>query len=111
MPYTDPLRKKQYNAKYNKKKRAEALEAEKNKVPTEPFKLKTVGDLVPVIEETIDEILTINIEPDDSAKLFSRARVIAQLVKTALDILQTGELESRMQTVEEQLGITANLWR
>lgn len=67
------------------------------------FHLESVKDIKGVIERVVNELLA-----DPNIDLVLKAKVISQLLTTSCKILQVGELEERLQALEEAQAVKHN---
>jgi hypothetical protein len=98
MGYKDADKQREYAREWAAKQRKKAS-AGKNKIELSEdfnFKLETAHDLTLVIETVINEVLQAKMEAA------VRGRCIAQLVQTAIKLLEVGEVEDRIAKRESR---------
>ena len=98
MPFKDVDKQREYAREWARKHRKKAS-AGKNKIELSEdfkFKLQAPHDLTLVIETVINEVLQAKMEAA------VRGRCIAQLVQTAIKLLEVGEVEDRIAKLESR---------
>ena len=96
MPFKDANKQRECAKEWARKQRKTANSGKKIELPQD-FKLETARDLTLVIETVINEVLQAKMEAA------VRGRCIAQLVQTAIKLLEAGEVEDRLTKLEARL--------
>ncbi len=96
MPYKDPNEAREYQRNYQRKRRTGTA----SKTLTRQT-LATVEDLRVVFERITNEVLN-----DADLDLGIKARVIAQLLKVGVDLIENGSLEQRVIELEKRAELS-----
>jgi hypothetical protein len=97
MPYKDPIKQREYNRNYQRKRRSKDGYSSKISVTTE-WKLSTADDLKSVLETIVSELMC-----DTESDLCVRGRVIASLLTVGVRLLEVGSIEERLEKLESKM--------
>ncbi len=97
-PYKDPNEAREYQRNYQRKRRAGSNPSVKTLTRQT---LATVEDLRVVFERITNEVLN-----DADLDLGIKARVIAQLLKVGVDLIENGSLEQRVIELEKRAELS-----
>jgi hypothetical protein len=101
MPYKDKEKSKEYIREYQRKRRR-GLTLEKRCKALEPIMIETVQDVKAVLAEFINEVRV------SGADIILRARCIGYLAGVILKAIEVGDLETRLQKIEERIEVIVN---
>jgi hypothetical protein len=97
MPYKDPIKQRDYNREYQRKRRSKDGYSSKIGVTAE-WKLSTADDLKSVLETMVSEIMS-----SDSLDLGVKGRVVASLLTVGVRLLEVGSIEERLEKLEAKM--------
>ena len=97
MPYKDPIKQREYNREYQRKRRSKDGYSSKIGVTAE-WKLSTADDLKSVLETMVSEIMS-----SDSLDLGVKGRVVASLLTVGVRLLEVGSIEERLEKLEAKM--------
>jgi hypothetical protein len=98
MPFKDPERRRSYQAEYRRQQRAGHGERPGRSSLPAPFRLQTAREVLALLEEQVNAV-----RADPAVKTLERARCLGYLAGIALRAVETGELESRLDSLEAVL--------
>jgi len=97
MPYKDPIKQREYNREYQRKRRSKDGYSSKIGVTAE-WKLSTADDLKSVLETIVSELMC-----DTESDLCVRGRVVASLLTVGVRLLEVGSIEERLERLEAKM--------
>jgi len=103
MPYKDPIKQRDYNREYQRKRRSKDGYSSKIGVTAE-WKLSTADDLKGILELIVSQVMGAE-ELDIGVK----GRVVASLLTVGVRLLEVGSIEERLERLEaKMLPVTGN---
>jgi hypothetical protein len=99
MPYKDPNKQREYNREYQRKRRSmKDGYTHGTKQTSIDFTLSTADDLKAVLENVISDLLRADID------VGVKGRVAAQLLQVGCRLLETSDIERRLEALEARLS-------
>jgi hypothetical protein len=97
MPYKDPIKQRDYNREYQRKRRSKDGYSSKIGVTAE-WKLSTADDLKGILELIVSQVMGAE-ELDIGVK----GRVVASLLTVGVRLLEVGSIEERLERLEAKM--------
>lgn len=92
VPYKDPRKQREYKREWQRRRREECREDSEDRSGTQ---LQTPDDVITVLEEQVDAL-----RRDRRLKSTDRAKAIAQLAALALKVIESRDIERKVDDVE-----------
>jgi hypothetical protein len=98
MPYTDPERRREYDAAYKRKQRAQGLTKKGVDLRLTALELKTAEDCCGLINEVVDEARNAD---GSSIGLEAKLRIKLRAVEIGLRVIEITNHDRRLAALEE----------
>lgn len=111
MAHSDPEKRRAYNREYQRlyRQRKSEIQSSNNtpvklfKLEQAPFRIRTAGEVVNLLESTIREVLSLQFT--EPGEVLNKARTVGYLAGITLKAIETSDLEGRLIALEEVLSM------
>jgi len=101
-PYKDPAKRKEYAKMYGRLRRAGLTKNEPHQPSpllfTTPYRVAKANDLLHILEDAMNAV-----REDDTITPIQRARTLGYLVGVGIRVIETSEIEARIDALERVL--------